>query len=78
MNNENLGAPGPRPLKCARQSVMLEFEHRLRDSKAKYVCGIVAAQGDIHRGFRSGPTTGRKRLQKRTARAGWSSGGDGI
>jgi hypothetical protein len=33
---------------------------------------------DIHRGFRSGPTTGRKTLQKGTARAGWSSGGDGI
>ena len=31
MNNENLGAPAPRPLKCARQYVMLEFEHRLRD-----------------------------------------------
>jgi hypothetical protein len=29
------GRPGvgaqPRPLKCARQYVMLEFEHRLRD-----------------------------------------------
>ena len=31
MNNENLGAPAPRLLKCARQYVMLEFEHRLRD-----------------------------------------------
>ena len=31
MNNENLGAPAARPLKCARQYVMLEFEHRLRD-----------------------------------------------
>ena len=34
MNNDNLGAPAPqrpRALKCARQSVMLEIEHRLRD-----------------------------------------------
>ena len=31
MNNDNLGAKHPRPLKCARQSVMLEFEHRLRN-----------------------------------------------
>ena len=31
MNNENLGAPAPPSLKCARQYVMLEFEHRLRD-----------------------------------------------
>jgi hypothetical protein len=30
MNNDNLGAP-PRPFKCARQYVLLEFEHRLRD-----------------------------------------------
>ena len=32
MNNDNLGAPAPRALKCARQSVMLEIEHRLRDT----------------------------------------------
>ena len=25
--------------------------------KAEYICGIVAAQGDIHRGFRSGPVS---------------------
>ena len=31
MNNDNLAPQRPRPLKCARQSVMLEFEHRLRD-----------------------------------------------
>jgi hypothetical protein len=38
-------------------------------TNGRYICGIVAAQGDIYRGFRSGPTTGRKKLQKRTARA---------
>ena len=78
MNNENLGAPAlPRPL-SARVSTSCWNLNTVYATKGGLYLWHCRCTGDIHRGFRSGPTTGRKTLQKGTARTGWSSGGDGI